>query len=358
MTDEPEIIFGRQGPIATVLLNRPKALNSLTYEMLQELGAKLEAWKTDDSIAAVVVEGAGEKAFCAGGDIRALYDAKKAGEKDYLAEFYRDEYIINHTIATYPKPYIALIDGYTMGGGAGVSVHGSHRVATERTRFAMPEVGIGLFPDVGGSYFLSRCPGQVGIYLGLTGAIITAADCLQAGIATSHVAAASLPAVKDALAAADWQGSSDADRDVATSVIAGFSTEADMQGSVLQENRITIDDCFNGDSVEYILDALASDGSDWAMATIDQIQAKSPTSLKVSLQEIRLGGTLDLVGCMVMEYRLSQSFMGGRDFWEGVRAVIVDKDKSPKWNPASLSDVDDDVVANYFESLGENDLKL
>lgn len=357
MTEEAEILFSRQGGIATVTLNRPKALNSLTYEMLQQLGDKLDAWKTDPDVAAVVIEGAGEKSFCAGGDIRALYDAKQAGRTDFLAEFYHDEYVINHAIATYPKPYVALIDGYTMGGGAGVSVHGSHRVATERTRFAMPEVGIGLFPDVGGSYFLSRCPGQTGLYLGLTGAIVTAADAVYAGIATGHVASASLDGLKAALASANWTGA-EGDRDVATAVIDGFATTPDPAGAVLEENRMAIDDCFMGDSVDYILDALAAYGGDWASATVDQMSSKSPTSLKVALREIRLGKSLDLASCMVMEYRLSQSFMRSRDFWEGVRAVIVDKDKNPKWSPSVIGDVDDQEVANYFESLGDADLKL
>ncbi|MEQ9328915.1 MAG: enoyl-CoA hydratase/isomerase family protein [Rhodospirillales bacterium] len=357
MKEEAEILFGRQGAIATVTLNRPKALNSLTYEMLQRLGEKLDAWKADPDVAAVVIEGAGEKSFCAGGDIRALYDAKQAGNFGYLAEFYRDEYVINHAIATYPKPYIALIDGYTMGGGAGVSVHGSHRVATERTRFAMPEVGIGLFPDVGGSYFLSRCPGQTGLFLGLTGAIVTAADAIHAGIATGHVASPSLEDLKTALASASWTGG-EGDRDIASAVIDGFATAPDPAGSVIEANRMVIDDCFMGDSIEHIVDALAADGGEWAAATIDQMMSKSPTSLKVALKEIRRGRSLDLAGCMVMEYRLSQSFMRGRDFWEGVRAVIVDKDKNPKWSPAFIGDVDDQEVANYFESLGDADLKL
>jgi enoyl-CoA hydratase len=357
MNEEAEILFGREGAVATVTLNRPKALNSLTYEMLDQLGEKLDAWKTDPDVAAVVIEGAGEKAFCAGGDIRALYDAKKQGNTGYLADFYRDEYVINHAIATFPKPYIALIDGYTMGGGAGVSVHGSHRVATERTRFAMPEVGIGLFPDVGGSYFLSRCPGEIGVYLGLTGAIVTAADALYAGIATDHVGSATLGDLKVALGAADWRGG-DGDRAVASAVIGGFHAPADTVGAVLEVNRSLIDECFAAPSVEAILDALGSDGGEWALATSDQILSKSPTSLKVSLREIREGRSLDLPGCMMMEYRLSQSFMRGRDFWEGVRAVIVDKDKNPKWSPSQIADVDDQEVANYFESLGDADLKL
>tara|TARA_R110000787_G_scaffold86057_2_gene183124 strand:+ start:7460 stop:8533 length:1074 start_codon:yes stop_codon:yes gene_type:complete len=357
MTDQPEILFSRNGAIAIVTLNRPKALNSLTYDMVTQLGAHLDAWRDDDDVAAVVIEGAGEKAFCAGGDIRSLYDARQAGDREFLATFYRDEYVVNHAINTYPKPYIALIDGYVMGGGAGVSVHGSHRVATERTRFAMPEVGIGLFPDVGGSWFLSRCPGEIGTYLGMTGAIINAADCLYAGIATHHTASASLEDVKAALAGATWPGGP-ANHDLATEILNAHTTDADMTGSVVAPERNSIDACFAGDSVEYIIDALTAQDDDWASATVDQMISKSPTSLKVALREIRCGKTLDLVGCMVMEYRLSQSFMRGRDFWEGVRAVIVDKDKSPKWKPAHLSDVDDDEVTNYFESLGDKDLVL
>ena len=244
-----------------------------------------------------------------------------------------------------------VIDGVTMGGGVGVSVHGSHRVATERTTFAMPETGIGLFPDVGGSYFLSRCAGQIGVYLALSGARLKAADCLHAGIATHYVPAAQLGEFEAALqhpgVARDPRGDVD-------SLLAEFSS--DPGDPPLAARRAAIDRCFAGDTVEAIQATLETDGSDWAAETLGSMAGKSPISQKIALRQIRLGAAMTFEECMTMEYRLSQRAMAGHDFYEGVRAVVIDKDQSPQWQPATLAAVTEVDIDAWFAPLGEADL--
>ena len=337
----PEVLFSRTGGLGLITLNRPRALNALTVGMLRALGDQLQVWAKDDSIGVVLIQGAGERAFCAGGDIRSLYDDRAAAD-GLRREMYRAEYPVNLAIFRYPKPYVAFMDGVTMGGGVGVSVHGSQRVVTERTLFAMPEASIGFFPDVGGSYFLPRCPGQIGMYLALTGTRLKAADCLYAGVGTHYLPAAEQPALVDALADAD----ADAGRvgDVLDALVKPLETPP------LAAHRQAIDRCFSADSVEDILPRLELEGTDWSRRTADAMRRNSPTSLKVSFRQLRLGLGMDFEAAMIMEYRLSQGFMAGHDFFEGIRAVIVDKDQAPRWRPARLEDVRDADVEDYFTS--------
>ena len=340
-----DIRFERRAALAIVTLDRPQALNALTLEMARQLDARLVEWAGDPKIAVVMIRGAGGRAFCAGGDIRALYDAGKHGEA-YAADFYRTEYRLNHRIKTYGKPYVALIDGIVMGGGVGLSIHGSRRVVTERCQFAMPETGIGFFPDVGGSWFLPRCPGALGLYLGLTGARIAAADMLYCGLATHHVRHERLNA---------WAN-------LGADAIDGWLEEnsVDAGQPPLAQHREVIDRCFAADGVEDILANLEADGTAWAQETAAVLRRKSPTSLKVAMRQLQIGRRLtDFADAMRMEYRLARHFMAAADFYEGVRAAVIDKDQAPRWQPASLVEVSDEVVAGYFERLGdEPDLDL
>ena len=342
---EPHILFERRGAIGLVTLNRPQALNALTHGMCIGMKAQLEAWKDDDAVKTVVVQGAGERAFCAGGDIRSLYESGKAGTP-YARAFYRDEYLLNATIKRYRKPYVALIRGIVMGGGVGVSVHGSHRIADESTTFAMPETGIGLFPDVGGSYFLPRCPGAIGMYLALTGTRLKSADARAAGVATHFVPAAQ----RDALVARLSNGE---DVDAALLGLA-----ADPGSPPLSEDRARIDAAFSKESVAAILAALDTDAGAWAQKAAAAIRTKSPTSTRLAFRQLREGARLDFEDCMRMEFRMVNRIIAGHDFYEGVRATIIDKDNSPKWAPASLAEVTDAAVDAYFAPLGSGELPL
>lgn len=351
MSDTEDILFAVDRGIATVRLNRPKALNALNFEMTRLLDAKLKAWAADSSVKALFIAGEGGRAFCAGGDIRALHDGGKAGES-YPYDFYHDEYIMNARIKRFPKPYIAFMDGIVMGGGVGMSVHGTHRIATENTLLAMPETGIGLFPDVGGSHFLSRCPGGIGQYLALTGNRIKSGDTMYAGITDVCVKADSRGAILEALQAADWSGDAN---EVATRTLARFSVDPGL--ATLPPVRETIDRVFGGQSVEAILTAFDNDGSEFAQQTASTIRQKSPTSLKLTFRQIREGATRSMDECMRMEWRMANRVIKGHDFYEGVRAVIIDKDQAPKWNPSTLAGVSDADIDAYFAPLPDGDLR-
>lgn len=344
-----DIRFDRHGTLGIVTLDRPQALNALTLNMADELDRRLVEWASDPAVAVVVIHSEGGRAFCAGGDIRALYDAGKRNDP-YASDFYRTEYRLNHRIKTYGKPYIALVDGITMGGGVGLSIHGSHRVVTDRCQFAMPETGIGFFPDVGGSWFLPRCPGALGTYIGLTGMRLGAADMLYCGLATHYVSSedmAALPGVLERGAHAD-------------TVEALLDRRAGDPGPApLAQHRSAIDRCFAAESVEEVLARLEADGTPWAQETASVLRRKSPTSLKVTMRQLQVGAKLEtFAAAMRMEYRLARHCMRAPDFYEGVRAAVIDKDQAPRWQPASLEDVSDEVVARYFEPLEEADLDL
>jgi enoyl-CoA hydratase len=348
-----DIRFDREGSLAIVTLDRPTALNALTLEMAAALDDRLAAWAEDAEIAAIVIRSAGGRAFCAGGDIRVLYDAAKKRDP-YVRDFYRTEYRLNHRIKTYGKPYIALIDGIVMGGGVGLSVHGSHRVVTERCQFAMPETGIGFFPDVGGSWFLPRCPGRLGTYLGLTGARIGAADTLYCGLATHYVASDDLGRIARELGQLSWQG----DRfGIVSALLDRLS--GGLGAAPLAQHRQAIDRCFAGHAIEEILLRLTAENTAWADETAAVLRRKSPTSLKVTLRQLRLGAELnDFAAAMRMEYGLALNMVTAGDFCEGVRAAVIDKDQAPQWRPSALAELSEQMVGRYFEPAGEPDLEL
>lgn len=350
MSTEPEILFDSVDGIGFIRLNRPKALNALSHDMCRRLDERLSAWERDPDVSAVVIEGTGDRAFCAGGDIRALYESAKA-HTSLCREFFADEYRMNARLFHFPKPYIALIDGIVMGGGVGVSVHGSHRVAGDRTLFAMPETGIGMLPDVGGTYFLPRLPGKLGHYLGLTGARLKAADSVHAGVATHYVPSDRHADLKQALRKAKITSHDDVDE-----ILARFAL--DPGPTPIDAVRERIDTAFAHPTVEAILDALEELGDDFSTETRDVILSKSPTSLKLVMRQLAEGAKLDFDECMKLEYRVVWRIMDGHDFFEGVRAVILDKDNAPKWKPATLAEVSDEEIARYFEPLGRNELEL
>ena len=347
-----DILFERRGAAGIVTLNRPKALNAFSHAMVLAMHAQLNDWANDPAITRVVVAAVGERAFSAGGDIRALTDLGRAGRHDEALQFWRDEYPLNAAIKNYRKPYVSLIDGIVMGGGVGVSVHGSHRVAGDRFSFAMPEVSIGFFPDVGGTWFLPRTPGELGAYCALTGERFSASDALAAGVVTHRIPSARFSALLEGLA-----GTVSVD-----AVLSAFSEPAG-EGPIMAK-RATIDRLFAGHRVEDIIAALeheaasSSADAEWAGKTAATIAVKSPLSLKLALAQVRRGKNWDFETCMRAEFRIVSRVIHGHDFYEGVRAVIVDKDNKPRWQPATLDAVSAAEVDRHFAALGDDELAL
>jgi enoyl-CoA hydratase len=345
VNETADILFERRGAAGIVTLNRPQTLNAVTFGMVRALARQLEIWRHDPAVMRVLVTAAGSRAFSAGGDIRALYEAGTAGRYDEMLAFYGEEYVLNTNIKHYPKPYVALIDGICMGGGVGLSVHGSHRVAGDRFLFAMPEVSIGFFPDVGATWFLPRLPGELGAYCALTGDRLNAADGVAATIATHRVASARIAELTDALC-----GATPVD-----AILAAFA-EPPGEGKLVS-HRAAITRLFKSDRAEPILAALDAEASGggpdaaFAAATAATIRAKSPTSVKIALAQVRAGASLSFEACMNREFRIVSRVIHGHDFYEGVRAVIVDKDNAPRWKPASLAEVSDAEIARHFEPV-------
>ncbi|MGF1463904.1 MAG: enoyl-CoA hydratase/isomerase family protein [Maricaulaceae bacterium] len=339
-----DVIIARQGGLGRMTLNRPKALNALTLNMVRAMVPALLDWREDPSVKAVVVDAAPGRAFCAGGDIRALYDAGKAGT-DAAYQFWFEEYQLNTLIKEYPKPYVALIDGVTMGGGVGISVHGSHRVAGDDTLLAMPETGIGFYPDVGGTFFLPRLPEQIGAWMGLTGARLKASDCLAAGLATHYVPTDNHPGLVAALATAKL----DDDGERLETLLERYA--ADPGPAPLAEPRAPREHAFSAPNLETILDRLAAAGDPWSQKQLDALTSKSPTALKLTFQAMRSATGLEFRDALTQELALSTWCLTGGDFYEGVRAVIIDKDNAPQWSPPTLADVDDAAIAGAFSPL-------
>ena len=340
-----DVLFERRGKAGVITLSRPDALNALTRDMCLALSAQLEWWANDGAVSLVIIQGVGNRAFSAGGDIRALYESGKAGTS-YARDFYAEEYRLNTRIKEFPKPYVALIDGIVMGGGVGVSVHGSYRIAGDRTLFAMPETGIGLFPDVGGTYFLPRLPGETGLYLGLTGARLEAADAVYLGVATQYVPTVS----RDKLVATLAQTG-----DV-EAVCADFSKPAGEPP--LAAHRATLDRLFGATSLEQLIAGLEREDDAWSAETLKTLRQKSPTALKITFRQLRQGARLSFRDAMKLEYRLSCRVMQGHDFYEGVRAAVIDKDQAPHWHPARLEDVSEAAIDAYFTPLGADELQI
>jgi enoyl-CoA hydratase len=318
MTAEATVVTSRDGRVGRILLNRPRALNALDLSMIRACAAILETWREDPHVHAIVIEGAGDRAFCAGGDIRALRDGQLSGDRASVDQFFAEEYALNLTIATYPKPYIALIDGICMGGGIGMSVHAPYRVASEHAGFAMPETAIGFFPDIGATFLLPRLPGEIGIYLGLTGLRVTGADAVHAGLATHFTPRARLPELSAALA-----------RD-GVAALAEYNEK--LPAFSMAPHRAAIDQCFSA-ATEAALKAL---------------RHVSPSALHWTLRALRRGRDLTLQQALDAEFALTRTTMANPDFAEGVRAMVVDKDRKPAWQPARIEDVDPRVIDALF----------
>jgi enoyl-CoA hydratase len=334
MTSEATVVARRDGRVGRILLNRPRALNALDLPMLLACAAALESWRHDAHVDAVVIEGAGERAFCAGGDIVALRDAQISGNRAVADEFFRVEYDLNLAIATYPKPYIALIDGICMGGGIGLSVHAPYRVASEHAAFAMPETAIGFFPDIGATFLLPRLPGELGVYLGLTGLRVTGADAVHAGLGTHYTQRARLPALSAALA-----------RD-GVAALAAFNET--LPAFSLADHRAAIEHCFSPATVGEVVARLEAVGADWARAALKALRLVSPTALHFTLRALRRGRELTLKQALDAEFALTRTTMAYPDFAEGVRAMVVDKDRKPAWMPARIEEVDPAAIDALF----------
>jgi len=343
MTGTDDVLIEHRGRALWLTLNRPAAMNALTHAMANTVQKALYDSIGDTAVALVVIEGAGERAFCAGGDVVAMHAAGRAGAAGWDA-FFRDEYRMNQTIARYPEPYVAILDGVTMGGGVGLSIHGRYRVATERTLFAMPETAIGMIPDVGGTHALPRLPGEIGTWLALTGARLKAADCLYAGIATHVVSDDRLPLLRDLIATGD---------EPVEAILA--TLHADTGEAPLAALRDAIDFHFAHDTVEAIVASLLT-GDDWAQAQAVTIAAMSPTALKLTLRALRHGAGADIEGALRTEYRIVSHIRSGHDFYEGIRAMLIDKDKTPRWSPAMLAEVGDADLDPYFQEPQGGDL--
>jgi enoyl-CoA hydratase len=353
MRASDDIRIEQRGGVVIVTLNRPRALNALSFDMCRGLHAGLAHWRADPDVQVVLVKGAGERAFCAGGDIRWLYEVLTAQGTEPALGFYALEYAMNARLHHFAKPYVALLDGITMGGGVGVSVHGSHRVVTERTVFAMPETGIGFFPDVGATYMLPRLQGALGTYLGLTGARLNAADCVWAGIGSCFVPGERLDALEDALVRADLRADPRATVD---RLLAEF--QAHSGPAPLAEDIGRIDSCYGRKDLGAVLKALGDEETGWGEGQLEELSSKSPTSLAVTFRQLQEGAALDFDDAMRLEYRLVLRFLAGHDFREGVRALIIDKDGRPEWRPSRLEDVSAADVEAYFRPLPRGDLQF
>ncbi|MFJ5277731.1 enoyl-CoA hydratase/isomerase family protein [Streptomyces parvulus] len=343
---EAPVLLHTNGRAAHITLNRPRALNALTHEMVLRVNEALTRWEHDPAVEVVVVTGAGERGLCAGGDIRAIHDDARDGDGTASAAFWRDEYRLNARIARYPKPYVAVMDGIVMGGGVGVSAHGSVRVVTERSRIAMPETGIGFVPDVGGTHLLALAPGELGTYLALTGAPIGAADALLCELADHHVPSAALPALVDDLA------------ELPVHDALARHAQAPPPGT-LAAHRAWTDTCYATDDVEEAVRRLYDHGDPAAKEAAETLLTRSPTSLKVTLAALRRARRLDsLEQVLDQEYRVSCASLHSPDLVEGIRARIVDKDRDPRWSPATLEEVADADVERFFAPLGDRELGL
>lgn len=347
---EPDLIVRREGAAGIIRLNRPKAINAVTLEMFRDIDKALDAFESDPDVAVIVLEGAGERGLCAGGDIRALYeDSKVKGDLGKI--LWREEYILNARIAKFPKPYVAFMDGIVMGGGVGLSAHSSHRIVTERTKLAMPEVGLGFFPDVGGTFLLSRAPGEMGTYFGLTGHTMNGPDAIYARFADAVVPSSKLAILREALTKVRPGTRSDEIK----ILIDGFAT-GETSGPVAAMQP-KIDAWFAHDRMQDIVAALQRDGSELAQSTLKILNEKSPRGMVVTLKLLRLArGASMLEQCLVREYRAALEVYKSDDFREGVRAAVIDKDRNPKWLPARIEDVTSEMVAPYFAEIGADEL--
>jgi enoyl-CoA hydratase/carnithine racemase len=347
---EPDLIARREGAAGIIRLNRPKAINAVTLEMFRDIDKALDQFEADPAVGLILLEGAGERGLCAGGDIRALYESSKI-KGDLGKILWREEYILNARIARFKKPYVSFMDGIVMGGGVGLSAHGRHRIVTERTKLAMPEVGLGFFPDVGGTWLLSRSRGEIGTYFGLTGQTMNGPDAIYARFADAVVPSSRLADLREKLVSIRaGVGSADV-----KAVIDGFAT-GETAGPVAAIQP-QIDRWFAHDRMAEIVTALQDDGSELAQSTLKTLNEKSPRGMVVALKLMRLArSSSSLEQCLVREYRAALEVFASDDFREGVRAAVIDKDRDPRWSPARIEDVTPEIVAPYFAEIGADEL--
>ena len=347
---EPDLIARRDGAVGVIRLNRPKAINAVTLEMFRDIDKALDAFEADPAVSVILLEGAGERGLCAGGDIRALYESAKV-HGDLGKILWREEYILNARIAKFPKPYVAFMDGIVMGGGVGLSAHSRHRVVTERTKLAMPEVGLGFFPDVGGTWLLARSPGEIGSYFGLTGQTMNGPDAIYARFADAVVPSGQLVLLREALTRVRAGATSD---EIKT-IIDGFATGETSGPVAAMQSRI--DGWFAHDRMQDIVAGLQRDGSELAQSTLKTLNEKSPRGMVVSLKLLRLArASSSLEECLAREYRAALQVFASDDFREGVRAAVIDKDRNPKWSPPAIEEVTPEMVAPYFAAIGADEL--
>ena len=337
--DELHVLSKVDGYAGVITLNRPKALNALSLSMIREITRLLMEWKDDPDVRTIIIQSSCDKAFCAGGDIRSVYEARSKGDQDYMVAIFQEEYLLNFMIHMYPKPYIALINGIAMGGGLGISIHGSHRIVTERSILAMPETNIGFFPDVGSSYFFNRCPGEIGTFLGILGESITAEDALYTGLATHRLASLDIPGIYQALTLA--QSSAEVD-DILQDAAGGQSD------CFLQTNRNLIDRCFGFNTIEEIFETLQQESNSVVREWLKGTLKKSPTSLKLALALLRRTKGMSLREVLALDFQVSRHCVEAHDFFEGIRALLIDKDLNPVWHPSNLADVSPEMIQGYF----------
>jgi enoyl-CoA hydratase len=344
-----DILFEERAGLAVATLNRPQALNAVSAGMYAAFAPRLKAWSEDASIKMVVLRGNGPKAFCSGGDVRSLHPFRHVapGVPDLKHDFFAEEYRFIFDLHRSLKPVVALAHGITFGGGAGLSVSSARRVASETFQLAMPEIFIGLIPDVGATRFFDRCPGKIGLYLALTGARAGAADAIYCGLFTHFVPQASFDALLDAF---------EREPSAMDKVLARFAEPPGRAKLALL--RPAIDRCFGGDSVEEIIAALRDERDPWAKEALEAMGRASPVSLKLIFQQLRRGKRIDLAGSLKLEFRIVQHIMAQHDFFEGVRAVLIDKDRNPRWQFATVEAVPDELIEQYFASLGPLELTL
>ncbi|CAA2977161.1 3-hydroxyisobutyryl- hydrolase, mitochondrial [Olea europaea subsp. europaea] len=350
---EKLVLLDRHGDKGVITLNRPKALNAINYDMARRLESGLKVWDGDSEIKMVLIKSSSEKAFCAGGDVKFIQQAgPQEGRK-----FFRQEYTLNNLIGSLSVPYVALIDGIVMGGGCGLSVHGNFRVVTEKALFAMPETAIGLFPDVGASHFLNKLPGSLGTYLGLTGHRLSGRDLFKAGIGTHFVPSDKIKSLEDDIMRLEKPDLLKIDR-ILQKHQEQWQDEFRKEFS-LKPHIGRINSIFGGaKQVEDILAGLEKDNSEWARKHVELLSKMSPTSLKLTFEQLRRGKTMTLPECLKMEYRMSCRVLANTEFYEGVRAMLLDKDNKPRWNPPSLAEVKESDIQAYFEPLASNQEEL
>ncbi len=346
MNEEIKIV--KIGSVINITLSRPRVLNALNLSMVREISNNIENWENNPNISCVIIDGEGEKAFCAGGDIVSIYHAKNS--KSSLAkDFFREEYILNTKIKNFTKPWIAILDGISMGGGLGLAMHGSHRLVTENVLAGMPETAIGLFPDVGGGHFLSRARGKLGLYVALTGCKLKKEDTMYIGIGTNYIYSESLIELRKEIVSKKYLQKKDI-----VDIIEKFTKKIEEAPLAKIENEINKHFSYN--SIDKIMYSLSKSNTKWSINTLEELKKKSPTSLAVTIEQFRRAIKLDFKEYMIMEYRINQACMKKHDFYEGVRANLVDKDRNPKWSPNSIELLSPDIINDHFKILEDGEL--